>query len=124
MDKPARGPERSSVLRPGNLAELRLSKQVEAEGFWLPLSALSEGERGLWRALVAELETEPEPSRKRPIRMISMNRRMLSHPHAPPVHPHALPMCVGVWSAALFRCSMSTARGSLCAEHCSLVTSL
>lgn len=60
MDKPARGPERSSVLRPGNLAELRLSKQVEAEGFWLPLSALSEGERGLWRALVAELETEPE----------------------------------------------------------------
>ncbi|WP_462322078.1 efflux RND transporter periplasmic adaptor subunit, partial [Halochromatium sp.] len=42
IDEPARGPERPSVLRPGNLAELRLSKQVEAEGFWLPLSALSE----------------------------------------------------------------------------------
>lgn len=56
-DESARDPRRNSVLRPGNLAELRLSKQVEAEGFWLPLSALSEGERGLWRALVAEPDT-------------------------------------------------------------------
>jgi hypothetical protein len=49
---------RASLLRPGNLAELRLSKRVEADGFWLPLSALSEGQRGLWRALVAEPESD------------------------------------------------------------------
>jgi multidrug efflux pump subunit AcrA (membrane-fusion protein) len=47
----------AAVLRPGNLAELRLSKEVAAEGFWLPLTALSEGMRGLWQALVVE----PEP---------------------------------------------------------------
>jgi RND family efflux transporter MFP subunit len=52
-----RDPARASVLRPGNLAELRLSRDIEAQGFWIPLSALSEGERGLWRALVAEPET-------------------------------------------------------------------
>lgn len=56
--KSARNPVRASVLRPGNLAELRLSKEIEAQGFWLPLSALSEGERGLWRALVAEPESD------------------------------------------------------------------
>lgn len=51
-------PTRTWALRPGNLAELRLRKQVEAQGYWLPLSALSEGDRGLWRALVAEPETD------------------------------------------------------------------
>lgn len=47
-------PSDRAVLRPGNLAELRLSKEVEEAGFWLPLSALREGKRGLWRTLVAE----------------------------------------------------------------------
>ena len=50
-------PARAWLLRPGNLAELRLRKPVEAQGFWLPLTALSEGNRGLWRALVAEPDT-------------------------------------------------------------------
>lgn len=54
-------PARAWLLRPGNLAELRLRKPVEAQGFWLPLTALSEGSRGLWRALVAEPErAEPD----------------------------------------------------------------
>jgi multidrug efflux pump subunit AcrA (membrane-fusion protein) len=43
-------------LRPGDLVELRLQKSIAAKGFWLPLSALSEGNRGLWRVLVAEPE--------------------------------------------------------------------
>lgn len=49
----------TSDLRAGNLAELRLSKRVEAKGFWLPLTALSEGSRGLWRVLVAEQPVTP-----------------------------------------------------------------
>ncbi len=42
-----------ALMRPGELVELTLSERVAESGAWLPLSALSEGERGLWRALVA-----------------------------------------------------------------------
>lgn len=42
-----------ALMRPGELVELSLSERVTESGAWLPLSALSEGERGLWRALVA-----------------------------------------------------------------------
>lgn len=40
-------------LRPGDLVGLPLSVAVAAPGFWLPLSALAEGERGLWSLYVA-----------------------------------------------------------------------
>jgi RND family efflux transporter MFP subunit len=43
----------TTPIRPGELVELTLSERVDEPGAWLPLSALSEGERGLWRALVA-----------------------------------------------------------------------
>ena len=35
-------------VRAGDLAELRLEHTVEAEGFWLPITALTESTRGLW----------------------------------------------------------------------------
>ncbi|WP_420347255.1 efflux RND transporter periplasmic adaptor subunit [Pelagibius sp.] len=38
----------------GDTVELRLSRPVVAEGFWLPISALSEGERGLWSVLTLQ----------------------------------------------------------------------
>lgn len=38
---------------PGDLARLMLKERVEARGFWLPVSALAEGNRGLWTAYVA-----------------------------------------------------------------------
>jgi len=44
--------------RPGELARLALPHRVQAEGYWLPLSALSEGRRGLWVAYVAT----PDPA--------------------------------------------------------------
>jgi RND family efflux transporter MFP subunit len=50
------------LLRPGDPAELRLSKPISAPGFWLPLTALAEGRRGLWRALVVEPESESSAS--------------------------------------------------------------
>jgi RND family efflux transporter MFP subunit len=46
--------EHQQLLRPGNLVELRLTKAIDSPGFWLPLTALTEGRRGLWRTLVAE----------------------------------------------------------------------
>ncbi|MEA3277720.1 MAG: efflux RND transporter periplasmic adaptor subunit [Pseudomonadota bacterium] len=45
-------------LRPGELVELELTDWVDEPGFWLPLSALAEGTRGLWSAYAAEPLTE------------------------------------------------------------------
>lgn len=38
---------------PGDLARLELEQQIAEEGFWLPIGALAEGNRGLWTAYVA-----------------------------------------------------------------------
>lgn len=37
----------------GQIVRLQLEETVEASGFWLPTTALTEGERGLWSCLVA-----------------------------------------------------------------------
>ncbi|MEO0423850.1 MAG: efflux RND transporter periplasmic adaptor subunit [Pseudomonadota bacterium] len=41
-------------LRPGDLVQLTLAEYRAREGHWLPLAALTEGERGLWSTLVVE----------------------------------------------------------------------
>ena len=41
-------------LHAGELVELELSHWLDEEGFWLPLSALAVGYRGLWQAYVTE----------------------------------------------------------------------
>jgi RND family efflux transporter MFP subunit len=42
------------ALLPGDVVTLRLANRVEEPGSWLPLTALTEGERGLWSVYVAE----------------------------------------------------------------------
>jgi RND family efflux transporter MFP subunit len=42
------------TLRHGDLVELALEKRISAEGFWVPISALTEGTRGLWTAYGVE----------------------------------------------------------------------
>ena len=49
--------EPAAAVRPGALARVALEVRIDADGFWLPLSALAEGRRGLWTAYVAR----PEP---------------------------------------------------------------
>jgi len=46
----------SLALLPGEVVELELTEEVADRGFWLPVSALTRGERGLWAsyALIAE----------------------------------------------------------------------
>lgn len=44
----------SSTVRPGDLARLDTERFVPTPGFWVPVSALIEGPRGLWQSLVAE----------------------------------------------------------------------
>lgn len=38
---------------PGDLARLPLAQTITANGFWMPIAALAEGNRGLWTAYVA-----------------------------------------------------------------------
>ena len=40
-------------IRRGDLVRLKLDRKVRREGFWLPLSALTESSRGLWSCYVA-----------------------------------------------------------------------
>ncbi len=40
-------------IRPGDLARLEITRRVDAPGFWLPLTALTESSRGLWAVYVA-----------------------------------------------------------------------
>ncbi len=41
-------------VRPGDLARFDTERFVAADGYWVPVSALIEGPRGLWQSLVAE----------------------------------------------------------------------
>ena len=41
-------------IYPGDLARLRLERTVAENGFWLPVTALTEGSRGLWTVNVVE----------------------------------------------------------------------
>ena len=41
-----------SKVRPGDLVAWALEQEVEAVGYWVPLTALTEGERGLWGVYV------------------------------------------------------------------------
>ena len=48
----------------GQLVELRLTRTVAEPGYWLPMGALSEGERGLWSVLlIEEGEAASDPER-------------------------------------------------------------
>ncbi len=44
----------ATTARSGDLAEIKLTRSVVANGFWLPTSALAESVRGLWSCYVAE----------------------------------------------------------------------
>jgi RND family efflux transporter MFP subunit len=41
-------------LLPGDLVTLRLSRRIDQAGAWLPITALTEGERGLWSVLITK----------------------------------------------------------------------
>jgi RND family efflux transporter MFP subunit len=50
-----------AALHPGELVELRLTQQISQPGFWLPVSALAEGTRGLWQTYALEPLAAPAP---------------------------------------------------------------
>ncbi len=48
----------------GELAVLELERRIDARGFWVPLSALVEGRKGLWTVMLAD-ETGKSPTIRR-----------------------------------------------------------
>lgn len=50
------------IVRVGDLATVRFDGGVDQPGFWLPISALAEGYRGLWGCYVAESVGGPLPA--------------------------------------------------------------
>ncbi len=47
-------------VRAGELVRIALPQRVEGEGFWLPVSGLTEGRRGLWSAFVTVRDAASE----------------------------------------------------------------
>jgi RND family efflux transporter MFP subunit len=50
------------ALRPGDTVNLRLSLNIDEPGYWLPLAALTEGERGLWSVYIVEPAKDSPPA--------------------------------------------------------------
>ena len=44
----------NTAMLPGNIVTLALPSHIDQAGFWLPLTALTEGQRGLWSVLIAK----------------------------------------------------------------------
>jgi len=60
--------------RVGQLARLKMISRTDAAGFWLPISALAEGRRGLWSAYALE-PTGPDPT----VKEVSLRELQLLH---------------------------------------------
>ena len=61
-------PSASDYVVHGQIVRLQLEETVEASGYWLPTTALTEGERGLWSCLVA-VPDETHSSRRDALRV-------------------------------------------------------
>lgn len=61
-------------VRMGQLARLKMAAQTKARGFWLPISALAEGRRGLWSAYALDPDG-PDPA----VRKVSLRELQLLH---------------------------------------------
>lgn len=49
----------------GELVRLSVSQKIEGKGFWIPMTALRESERGLWSVLIAEPAASDDPHASR-----------------------------------------------------------
>ena len=58
-----------NALRAGDLGTLAVRERVDAAGLWLPRSALTEGQRGLWAVFVAP-PGDAQPVERRPVELL------------------------------------------------------
>lgn len=61
LDAPGAG-ESNRLVVPGQVARLELQETIDTPGFWLPLTALTKGERGLWACYVLVPDAEGDAS--------------------------------------------------------------
>lgn len=54
----------------GTVVRLGLDQDIEERGVWVPIGALTEGNRGLWAVYVAESEANGWMARKRPVEIV------------------------------------------------------
>lgn len=57
----------------GALVQLRLSEQIDSPGFWIPLSALTEGLRGLWTVYAVESGEETPMLNRREVEILHVD---------------------------------------------------
>ena len=62
----------SNTPRVGQLGRLKIIQQTKARGFWLPITALAEGRRGLWSAYVLEPDGPDAAVRKVSLRELQL----------------------------------------------------
>lgn len=62
--------EDSLRVASGQTVRVSLSEKVEATGYWLPTSALSPGQRGLWSAYVVVTQDEEDRIESRPVEIL------------------------------------------------------
>lgn len=60
------------TTRVGDLARLKMVWRTKASGFWLPITALAEGRRGLWSAYALEPDGPDETVRKVSLRELQL----------------------------------------------------
>jgi hypothetical protein len=59
-------------LRRGDLVELALSEWIAEPGVWLPISALTQGSRGLWSAYALDATTDDAASARLEVRPLEV----------------------------------------------------
>lgn len=62
--------EDSLRVAPGQTVRVSLSESVDATGYWLPTSALSPGQRGLWSVYVVVSQDETDRIESRPVEIL------------------------------------------------------
>lgn len=63
-------PSDAELVVPGELCEWQIEQPVNRSGFWLPISALTRGVRGLWSVMVAVDQGEQLVAEKRDIEIL------------------------------------------------------
>ncbi len=59
----------------GEIVELNLDRRIEAQGFWLPVAALSEGRKGLWTVLTVVREDGEEIVAREAVEVLHVDDR-------------------------------------------------
>jgi RND family efflux transporter MFP subunit len=62
--------DKDALVRPGDLAELKMGVSIETKGAWVPLSALTETVRGLWSVYTID---EAETAQRKAVEILYQN---------------------------------------------------